>query len=191
MKNVEMSLQTKHRLAEALKKHMEKTDFSKIRVSELLKDCDITRSTFYYYFTDIYALLEWMFETEAIDLLKKADDVYTWDQGVLLLLQYVEQNSKVCLCAYNSLGRPTLERMFYQDVAGVMKKYVDSNLSDIPADPDEKAFIMDFYVRAFVSVLAAWMCQGMKKSPDEMLDLIGLTVRDGIRDALLRSANAR
>ncbi len=191
MKNIEMSLQTKRRLAEALKKHMVKTEFSRIRVSELLKDCDITRSTFYYYFTDIYALLEWMFETEAIDLLKKADDLYTWDQGVLLLLQYVEQNSKVCLCAYNSLGRSTLERMFYQDVAGVMEKYVDSTLADIPADPDEKTFIMDFYVRAFVSVLAAWMCQGMKKPPDKMLDLIGLTVKDGIRDALLRSAEAR
>jgi len=56
---------------------METTEFSKIRVSDLLKDCNIVRSTFYYYFSDIYELLEWMLNTELIVLFEKCDEIYT------------------------------------------------------------------------------------------------------------------
>lgn len=65
---------------------------------------DITRSTFYYHFTDIYDLMKWMFDTELMELLKKSESFTSWDDGLLLALRYVEQNRKVCLCAYNSVG---------------------------------------------------------------------------------------
>ena len=95
MKNEEMSNQTKNSLAVALKKRMATTEFSKIRVSDLLKDCNIVRSTFYYYFTDIYELLKWMLNTELIELLEKCNELYTWDQGVVMLMEYVRENVSV------------------------------------------------------------------------------------------------
>ena len=115
MKNEEMSTQTKNSLAAALKKRMETTEFSKIRVSDLLKDCNIVRSTFYYYFSDIYELLEWMLNTELIVLFEKCDEIYTWDQGVTMLMEYVRDNSKMCICAFHSIGRESLERMIYKN----------------------------------------------------------------------------
>ena len=51
MKNEEISLQTKKALSQSLKKAMEKKPFSKITVSELIKDCNINRNTFYYHFS--------------------------------------------------------------------------------------------------------------------------------------------
>lgn len=102
MKNEEMSTQTKNSLAVALKKRMETTEFSKIRVSDLLKDCNIVRSTFYYYFSDIYELLEWMLNTELIGLLEKCDELYTWDQRITMLMEYVRDNSNMCLPQHRS-----------------------------------------------------------------------------------------
>lgn len=191
MKNEEMSTQTKNSLAAALKKRMETTEFSKIRVSDLLKDCNIVRSTFYYYFSDIYELLEWMLNTELIVLFEKCDEIYTWDQGVTMLMEYVRDNSKMCLCAFHSIGRGSLEKMFYKNCYVLMERFVNTRFSNVEVAAEDKAFIMDFYVRAYVSALAAWLVGGMKKNPQEMVDIIERTVSGGIEDALKRSAASR
>ena len=191
MKNEEMSTQTKNSLAAALKKRMETTEFSKIRVSDLLKDCNIVRSTFYYYFSDIYELLEWMLNTELIGLLEKCDELYTWDQGITMLMEYVRDNSKMCLCAFHSIGRGSLEKMFYKNCYVLMERFVNTRFSNVEVASEDKAFIMDFYVRAYVSALAAWLVGGMKKNPQAMVDMIERTVSGGIEDALKRSAASR
>ena len=191
MKNEEMSTQTRNSLAVALKKRMETTEFSKIRVSDLLKDCNIVRSTFYYYFSDIYELLEWMLNTELIGLLEKCDELYTWDQGITMLMEYVRDNSKMCLCAFHSIGRGSLEKMFYKNCYVLMERLVNTGFSNVEVASEDKAFIMDFYVRAYVSALAAWLVGGMKKNPQAMVDMIERTVSGGIEDALKRSAASR
>ena len=191
MKNEEMSTQTRNSPAVALKKRMETTEFSKIRVSDLLKDCNIVRSTFYYYFSDIYELLEWMLNTELIGLLEKCDELYTWDQGITMLMEYVRDNSKMCLCAFHSIGRGSLEKMFYKNCYVLMERFVNTGFSNVEVASEDKAFIMDFYVRAYVSALAAWLVGGMKKNPQAMVDMIERTVSGGIEDALKRSAASR
>jgi hypothetical protein len=191
VKNEEMSTQTRNSLAVALKKRMETTEFSKIRVSDLLKDCNIVRSTFYYYFSDIYELLEWMLNTELIGLLEKCDELYTWDHGITMLMEYVRDNSKMCLCAFHSIGRGSLEKMFYKNCYVLMERFVNTGFSNVEVASEDKAFIMDFYVRAYVSALAAWLVGGMKKNPQAMVDMIERTVSGGIEDALKRSAASR
>lgn len=191
MKNEEMSTRTKNSLAAALKKRMETTEFSNIRVSDLLKDCNIVRSTFYYYFSDIYELLEWMLNTELIGLVEKCDELYTWDQGATMLMEYVRDNNKMCLCAIHSIGRESLEKMFYKNCYVLMERFVNTRFSNVEVAAEDKVFIMDFYVRAYVSALAAWLVGGMKKNPQEMVDMIERTVIGGIEDALKRSAASR
>lgn len=87
MKNEEICIQTKRKLAHALKKSMAKKSFDKITVKELLDACDLSRPTFYYYFQDIYELMEWIFNNEMVDLLRKSKDCLTWDDGILLLVR--------------------------------------------------------------------------------------------------------
>lgn len=72
MTNEEISLKTKKSLAAALKKAMETKKLSKITVSELIEECNMNRKTFYYHFKDIYDLLKWVLEEEAIDVVKNS-----------------------------------------------------------------------------------------------------------------------
>ncbi len=191
MRKEEISLATKQKLALSLKKYMDKKAFDKITISELLEDCNIARPTFYYHFQDIYALMEWMFETEAIELLKKSIDLMTWDDGMLLLLQYIKENDKVCLCAYNSLGRSVLERFFFQDTRAIVKNFIDIFLKEIPARSEHIEFITDFYTMAFVSVLVKWLCDGTKQTPEELIQLIDIAMHGNIKEALKRSSKTK
>ncbi len=73
MTNEELSLKTKQSLAQALKNTMEHKKLSKITISELCAVCRINRKTFYYHFEDIYSLLKWTLEQEAIEVVKHFD----------------------------------------------------------------------------------------------------------------------
>lgn len=129
MKHEITTQQTKEKLAASLKKKMCKKSLNKITVSELIEDCDLNRRTFYYHFEDIYALVAWMFEQEAVKLLKHSDSCLTCEEGVLLLLQYVQNNVALCKCALGGLGREYLRKFFKDDALSITGNIVHE-LSD-------------------------------------------------------------
>ena len=61
---------TKRQLADALKQCMAQKPLEKISIREITDRCGLRRETFYYHFSDIYDLLKWMFEEEALVLLR-------------------------------------------------------------------------------------------------------------------------
>ena len=187
MKKEEISIATKQRIIDALKHFMSIKDFTKITVKDILEEANITRPTFYYHFEDIYNAMEWMFNEELLMLLKKSEDCVTWDEGILLVLQYVEENRAVCLCAYNSVGREVLQRMFLNKASTILLKFIDVLLVDIKADPDDVKFITEFYTMAFVSALIQWMKQPQGRSPENLLQQIDIAMHGNIEGALRRS----
>lgn len=96
MKHEITSLNTKKTLAASLKKAMEKKPLSKITVSEIITDCGVNRKTFYYHFQDIYALLKWMLEEEAIEVVKQFDLLVDYREAILFVLDYVKKTSICC-----------------------------------------------------------------------------------------------
>ena len=188
MKKSEIALLTKRKLAQALKSRMAKQPFDKITVQELRDDADITRSTFYYHFEDVYDLLKWMFDTELLTLLEKSENCVSWDDGILLFMRYLEENRKVCLCAYNSVGREMLQRLFMKNTEAITRRFVNTLAADIPAKPEHVRFITEFYTMALVSTCAQWLKKPEGRTPEDMIALLHVAVRGSVEAALKRSA---
>ena len=115
MTNEELSLKTKRALAAALKKSMGKKPLSKITVSELIAECNVNRKTFYYHFQDIYDLLKWMFDQEAIEIVKNFDLIVNTEEAIRFVMDYVEENKHIINCAYDSMGHEAIKQFFYAD----------------------------------------------------------------------------
>ena len=77
--------QTKHALAVALKELMVQKPIDKITIHDLTGRAGIRRQNFYYHFTDVYDLLRWMFQEEAVALLKQHEGTLLWQEGLLQL----------------------------------------------------------------------------------------------------------
>ena len=60
-------------LAAALKRIMAQKPVEHVTVSEVAAACGVNRKTFYYHFHDVYELLKWMLEQEAIDVVRRFD----------------------------------------------------------------------------------------------------------------------
>lgn len=155
MTHEESSLQTKKLLCSALKETMKHKPFSKVTVSELIKDCNLNRKTFYYHFEDIYDLLKWMLEQEAIEVVKQFDIVTDYEEAFNFVMDYVENNAYFLNCIYDSVGRDELKRFFYNDFICIIGKIIDDcekNLRLTISD-DFREFIVNFYTEAVAGMV--------------------------------------
>ena len=182
---------TKETLSASLKRKMEKKALSKITVTEIVEDCGFNRRTFYYHFEDIYALVEWMLEQEAVELLRRSSSCLTWDEGVLLLLGYIKSNDHICRCALDGLGRELLQKFFYNDAIGIVRNIVNELSEGVSVSDSYKRFIAQFYTRALAETALSWITGGMKESPQELVKLLDVTVRGNVKAALCRAQEQR
>lgn len=159
MKHEVTSLNTKKTLAASLKKFMNKKPLSKITVSEIVADCKVNRKTFYYHFEDIYALLKWMLEEEAIEVVKKFDLIVDYEEAMIFVIDYVDENQHILNCAYDSMGREEMKRFFYADLIGVMRKVIDGAEKEYNCilQEDYKNFVCNFYTEAITGMLIDWL----------------------------------
>lgn len=111
-KDLSVSEQTKQELAAALKVLMAQKPMDKIAISELTGMCRIRRQSFYYHFEDIYDLLRWMLQNEAVVLLQQHEGTLLWQEGLLQMFRYLEENRAVCLCALKSVGTGPYPALF-------------------------------------------------------------------------------
>jgi len=131
-----------------------------------------------------------MFNTELLALLEKSEDCVTWDEGILLALRYADKNRAVCLCAYNGIGRETLERFFRGSAEEIMRKYIENMAAEIPAKPEHIRFIIDFYTDSLAGAAVHWLQDPEGRTPEQVVEMLDITLRGNIRAALERSANS-
>lgn len=103
MKQEKHSFTTKRALASALKETMKHKPFNKITVSELIQQCHVNRKTFYYHFDDIYHLLKWLFEQEAIEILRQFNLIMEYEEAITFMIHYIDINEEMLNCAYDSI----------------------------------------------------------------------------------------
>ena len=155
MKQEEAALQTKTMIAASLKKFMTKKALGKITVSEIASDCNINRKTFYYHFEDIYDLLKWMLEQEAIEVVKNFDLLVDYEEAVYFVVDYVKTNTHILNCAYDSMGREEMKRFLYNDFYSIAGSLVDDceAKSGLSVDEGFKTFLSDFLTEAVAGML--------------------------------------
>lgn len=126
MKYQAASLKTKQALAESLKKLMRAKPFSKITVTEIVNDCGVNRKTFYYHFEDIYALLSWIFEEEAVNIIKKFYLLNDYDEAMEFIYEYISENKDLLRNAYDAFGSVELSSFFHMSFVGLNESLIES-----------------------------------------------------------------
>ncbi len=155
MTHEEATLQTKQALAASLKKFMRQKSLSKITVTEIITDCNVNRKTFYYHFEDIYALLKWMLEQEAIEVVKNYDLLLDYEDAVRFVVGYIKENEHILNCAYDSMGRDELKRFFYNDFVSLSRQVIveAERQSGLAVTEEFKDFLCDFITEAIAGLL--------------------------------------
>lgn len=124
MTHNEQSQLTKQALSAALKSLMETKPLNRIKIHELVEKCGVNRKTFYYHFEDIYALLKWTLEQEAMDMFGKYDLVSEHTKAIEFALDYIEKNLAMLRNIVHSIGRSELRWFFFNDIYNPVHRLV-------------------------------------------------------------------
>lgn len=159
MKHEISSMNTKTKLANSLRKAMEKKTFSKITISEIILDCGVNRKTFYYHFQDIYALLKWMLEQDAIEVVRKFNLIVDYEEAISFVMNYVESNQHLINCAYDSIGHDQIKSFFYSDFIELINNLVTTAEHQVGCylEKDYKKFLVKFYTEALSGMMMDWI----------------------------------
>ena len=179
-----MAQTTKRALAASLKKLLAQKPLDKITIVDIVTDCEVNRQTFYYHFQDIYDLMDWIFVSEATQVIQGKKTYNTWQQGFLQIFEYVLANRALITNAYHSLSREQMERYLYDVTYHLLIDVVEEQAAGIPVRQEDKAFIADFYKYAFVGLLLDWIRQGMKEDPKRIVNRLSILIHGDIGRAL-------
>lgn len=179
MKHEITSLNTKKTLAESLKNIMKKKSFSKITVSEIISDCGLNRKTFYYHFEDIYALLKWMLESEAVEVVKQFDLIVDYEEAIHFIMDYIEKNDYIISCAYDSIGRDEMKRFFFSDFKELVSSIIDSAEEEVgkALSDDYKSFLCFFYTEALAGILIDWIKNRKERNRQQVTEYLVKTIK--------------
>ena len=180
----------KREICSALKALMAQKPLGKITVAELMRACGMTRQHFYYHFEDIYAAVRWMFDEEALALLRRHEGVMLWQDGLLQLFRYLQENRAVCLCAINSISREDLKRFFQNDISAIIGNTVRGFAGELhyPADERELELMTKFYVGALTGIVEDWLLGEIEESPEELIQFTDRFLSNHLAGARLRLA---
>lgn len=181
-----MSQVTKKALSRSLKNMLMQKPFSKITVADIATDCGVSRMAFYYYFADIYDLVEWTCEEDARTAIAMNKTQETWQQGFLNLFNAVAENRPFVMNVYHSVSREHIERYLYTTTYKLISDVVEEKAKEIQVPEDDKNFIIDFYKYIFVGIMLNWVQGGMREDPQSIVNRLCIMIHGDIERSLER-----
>ena len=92
-----MALRTKNAIRRSFIELLAERPFDKISVRDIAERSEVTRNTFYYYYTDIYALAEDVFESEIEKLSERVEGYESWQKAFLTATSFAAENKRMIL----------------------------------------------------------------------------------------------
>ncbi len=157
-----LSQLTQKAIVETTMRLVEQKTVKKITVRDIVEACGITRNTFYYYFHDIYEVLE---HALAAGFEKIGEESETFEDFLASSFSFCIEYQKVLYNLYHSVG--------YEPLADYLKKQVRPHLlrylqSIRGAEEDEK-LVCVLCEEALVGTLMRWVCDTRRTTDPQQI----------------------
>ena len=186
MKYEATSYNTKKMLGNTLKNLMKKKSLNKISVSEIVNECHLNRKTFYYHFADIYDLLMWVFDEEAVEVVKCFYSLSDYEDAIYFVLDYIEKNDYLIKSTLDSIGQEGIKRFFIKDFIDYNQTLITTieHEAERTLPEDIKQFLNIYISEAIAGLLLDWIRGNTQIDKDSYVNNIVLITGDIIRNTI-------
>ncbi len=174
---------TKQALASALEALVTEMPFAKISVSNICERCDMNRKSFYYHFKDKYDLVNWIFDTEFIDVAKRSSYDATWDFFEDLCNYFYAKKS-----FYRKMLKVEGQNSFSEHFREIVQPVIRERIVEI-LDTDDAHFYINFFADAFICAIERWLSDRDCMPPEEFLSKLK-TLIEGCSVYICRNMNS-
>lgn len=163
-----MANTTKRMLSLSLKKLLEKNTLDNITIQDITDDAEVSRKTFYYHFQDIYALLEWTLSEDCRHLLESKVKRGDWQESIVALFEYMQENRLIILNAFHSLERDTLEHEVFSILSPLLFDLLNAQPNFELLNDEDQRFIVSVYGLGVTGLLLRWFRPICSPRPDRL-----------------------
>lgn len=170
----------KERIARTVNQMMLTTSLDNMTISEICETCGVSRRTFYDNFKDKYDVIDWIYQTEAVDFLSLLGENCSWYDAVITKLNVVRNNQTFYKQAYR-------KEWFLTSFFNITKTlYADAITRQIGAEETKKLDTeLTFYCTACVRLTGEWVLHGFKQTPEELTESFLDCIPQSLRELLL------
>ncbi len=165
---------------------LEKKPFDKITVKDIVESCSINRNTFYYYYSDIYDLLEELFSKELSKIVEAHKNGAPWIQAFTEIANIAYSHKKVIHNICSSRSYDYLENYMFKACKHMVLEFTNIAAEGMRVPEDDIEFIASFYEYAFLGVVSEWFRTGMREDPLYFASQLWL-ISGNIKESLKRS----
>lgn len=165
-------MNAKKYIEDALVTLLRKKSIDKIKVSEVIREVEICKGTFYKYYCDKYELLQSCFDNRVYGALEKCEN---WEEFVLGVLDAFSKMPEATLNAFDSSDVNSI-RIYHEDkMVGYLSKGMDMQAAS-------KTCLMSMKIcaSAFTDIMLRWLRGGMKESKEEIISYMRAAMPNSI-----------
>lgn len=164
-----MAKYTRQAIMLCLLKLLEEKSIDKITVKDICERCEINRNTFYYYFGDIYEVLDALIEYETEQSLKEEDTGASFYEEFLQRYHLALNYKKAIAHLYDSKNRELVSNYFYTITENFIRKHVEKEAEGMDVPYEEIKFIIDFYSDSLIGMMLRWIREKMPEKKDHLI----------------------
>lgn len=179
-----MAQHTKNAIRLAFIQLLNERSLDKISIKDIAEKSAVNRNTFYYYYADIFALVEDILQLEAQDFQAKMRRYDSWQDAFRDATAFAAQNKRAVYHLYNSGNQEIIRRYYHKVILAAMTSYIRDQAEGLEADEADIMVLSEFYSAALSGLTALWLQNGMKYDVDAYIDHLGKLLDGNIRHSL-------
>lgn len=176
-----MSKFTRQAIMYSMLKLLQEKSIDKITVKDICEMCEINRNTFYYYYSDIYQVLEELLRTETEKSLKEKQENHSFYEDCLKKYHLILEYKKALYHLYNSKNRDLILKYLYDITENYMEKYVLKEVEGKKLSAEDIQFIVDFYSNSMIGSILRWMQRGMMEKQEKLIYRLSVSYQATIK----------
>ena len=152
-----MKPNTKAVIQESFRQLLGKRPLDKITVRDIVEDCDLSRNTFYYHYTDIYDLFDDYLDCQMQQAIREAHPEEAWEETLARLLARIFDSPRTGRNIFFSKKQDTLRLYFSRLLEVVIDQYLQESAQGLMVSPQDRRLICDACCFSLYGLLEQWL----------------------------------
>lgn len=163
---------------------LKEKSLDKVTVKDICELCEINRNTFYYYFDDVYDVLDYIFQMEKEAVLKETEENPSFYDEYRRSAAIILNNKKAVIHIAESKHGDTLRRYLEVVIDEFVRRAVEKKAEGHNLSEDNLNYIIAFYTYAILGSTMKWIDLGLPPYKEDMITQIAESFEVTIKDLI-------
>lgn len=171
---------TKAAIIKSFSKLLDQKSFEKITVKDIVEDCGVNRKTFYYYFADIYDLLEQVFRQEISEFVESEAENMTLEESIIGIFEKIENRKKAVYHLYTSSDKDEVQRYLIGVLNDLLLDKIKAVCASKGIAESDAVLLCGVFVLTFSGMIFGWIGGGMKPDYHHVIKRVCVMLRGSV-----------